>query len=284
MSKVGIVTDSTSCLPPDLVREYDIRIVPATFSIDGKSYMDQVDISSDEFWRLFKGAKQMPTTGAISPGAFVNTFTELAESTDSILCILVSKALSAINESAVQGRDMMQSRYPNLNIEIIDSKISTGAMGFIVLEAARAAWEGKSLHEVARVAQDMIPRVKFVVAMETLKYLIKTGRAPKTAHIGNVLQVKPMIGMVSGTGEVESVGRVRGKRKAMEKLVDMVGDYIDTSKPIHLMVHYTDRFEEGEELKRLAISRYDCAEVYLTSYTPVMASATGPVLCLAFYS
>ncbi len=284
MSGVGIVTDSISCLPPELVKEYDIQVAPAGFSIDGRAYLDQVDITADEFWHLFKNAKEMPTTSSVSPGAFVTAFTELSRSTSDIVCIHYSKVLSTVNEAALQAREIVKSEHPNLNIEIVDSKTATGALGFVVLEAARAARAGKSLAEVVQVAESMVPRVKFFVAMDTLKYLIKIGRAPKVAYIGEVLSVKPIIGMVSGTGFVESLGRVRGSRKAMVKLADMIGDYIDSGKPVHLLVHYTDRIEAGEELRDLATSRYDCAEVYLTPFTPVMACATGPVVALSFYS
>ncbi len=284
MSKVGIVTDSTNCLPAELIKEYDIRVVPCNLAIDGKAYLDQVDITPDEFWRLFKEAKEMPTTGAVSPGAFISVFTELRKSTDNIVCILLPKVLSAINEIAVHAAETVKAEHPNLNIEIIDSKTSGGAMGFIVLEAARAAQAGKSLAEAVQVAQEMVPRVKLILTMDTLKYLIKIGRAPKTAYLGELLQVKPIVGMVNGTGFVDLLGRVRGKRKALLKLVDMVKEYIDTSKPVHIMVHYTDNIEVGEELKDMVTSRYNCAELYLTPYTPVMACATGPVMSLSFYS
>jgi len=90
--------------------------------------------------------------------------------------------------------------------------------------------------------------------------------------------------MVSGTGLVESLGRVNGTKKTMVKLTEMVKDYIDTSKPIHLMVHYTDDIKAGEELNEYATSQYDCTEVHMTPYSPVMASAVGPVVALSFYS
>jgi len=283
MSKVGIVTDSTSCLPTELVKEYGIRIVPVGLVIDGKGYRD-TDLTNEEFWKLFYGAKELPTTNAAIPGDFASAFTDLSKSTDSIACIVLSKALSATHEAAVQARKIVKDEHPNLNIEIVDSKTATGALGFIVLEAARAAQAGKSLAEVVQVAQDMIPRVKCTIGLNTLKYLIKIGRAPKTAVIGDILQVKPIVGMVSGTGLVENLGRVRTKQKAMVKMVDMIKDYIDTNKPVHLMVHYTDGIAAGEELKDIVTSQLDCAEVYLTPYTPVMASATGPVVALSYYS
>ncbi len=283
MSKVGIVTDSINCLPKELIKEYDIRIVPLGLSINGKPYRDQVDITPDEFWKIFKEVKEF-TSGAPAMGDYNEVFKGLAKSTDSIALIVVSKALSATHEAAVQAREVFKSENPGVNIEIIDSRTAAGAQAFIVLEAARAARVGKSLAEVVRVAQDMIPRVKFVLALETLKYLIKSGRAPKTAVIGEFLQVKPIIGMVNNTGVVENLGRVRTKRKAMLRLVEMVKEYIDTSKPVHLNVQYTNRIEDGEELKEMVTSKYNCAEVYLTPYTPVMSGHTGPVVSLSFYS
>jgi len=176
MRKVGIVTDSTNCLPAELIKKYDIRVVPCNLAIDGKAYLDQIDITPDEFWRLFKEAKELPTTGAISLGAFINTFTELGKSTDNVVCILLPKVLSAINEIAIHAAETVKAEHPDLNIEIVDSKTSGGALGFIVLEAARAAQAGKSLAEVTQVVQEMVPRVKLVIALDTLKYLIKIGR------------------------------------------------------------------------------------------------------------
>jgi len=283
MSNVVIVTDSTNCLPPHLIREYGIRIVSVGLVIDGKSYRDS-DLSNDEFWRLFYQAKKLPATSAASPGDFANVFTDIAKSTDAIVCIVLSKVLSATHEAAVQASKIVKTENPNVEIEVIDSKTATGALGFIVLEAAHAAQRGKSIAEVIQVVQDMIPKVKFVVGMDTLKYLIKTGRSPKTGYIGELLQVKPIVGMVSGTGLVELLGRVRGKRKCMLRLAELVKEHIDTTKPIHLMVHYTDGITPGTELKEIVTSGMKCEELYLTPYTPVMASASGPVVALSFYS
>jgi len=283
MSKVGIVTDTINCLPAEVIKEYDIRVVPVALSINGQPYRDQIDITSDEFWKIFPDMKEF-TTGAPPMGDYLSILSDLSKSTDSIMCVFVSKALSAINEAAVQAVEIFKTEQPGVNIEIVDSRTAAGAQGFIVLEAARSAQAGKSLAEVIQVAQDMILRAKFVTAMDTLKYLIKSGRAPKTAYIGELFQVKPLIGMVSNTGLVENLGRVNGKQKAMAKLVDLMKKYIDISKPIHLNVHYTNRIEDGEKLRDLVTSQLNCAEVFLTPYTPVMAGHTGPVVALSFYS
>lgn len=101
--------------------------------------------------------------------------------------------------------------------------------------------------------------------------------------IGDLLQVKPIIGMVTSSGLVDSVGRARGKRKAMLKMVELVKDYVDADKPLHVMVHYTDHPEDGDELKDMVTSLFDCAELYITPYTPVMASGSGPAVAISFY-
>ena len=143
----------------------------------------------------------------------------------------------------------------------------------------------KSYYEIIKIAQDLVPKVKFMFALNTLKYLIKGGRAPKTAVIGEFLQVKPIISIDSDTGLVSSLGKERGKRKAMLKMVDMVKDYADASKPLHVIVHYTDCIEDGIEFRAMITSRYNCTgEVYLTDLTPVMTAHTGPAVGLSFYS
>jgi len=283
MGKVGIVTDTTSCLPPELVKEYGIRIVPVGLVIGGKHYRD-TELTNEQFWQLFYAANGSSTTAAPSPGDFASIYEELGQSCDGIVCILVSKALSATLEVATKGKELVQEKNPGLSIEIIDSKTSAGALGFIVLEAARAARAGKNLNEVVQVANNMIPRVKFVTAMDTLKYLIRSGRAPKTALIGEVLGVKPIIGMVSNTGLVENLGRARGKQKAMSKIVQLAKEHIEPGKPVHAMFHYTDGIAAGEALREMVTSQIECEEVYFTPYTPVMASATGPVVAFAFYT
>jgi DegV family protein with EDD domain len=283
MSKVAIVTDTISCLPPELVKEYGINVVPICLILDGKSYRDQVDIDNDEFWRRFESLEKFSTNAAL-PGDFVNAFNEAGKNTDDIVCTLVSKAMSATYQSAIQAREILKSEKPRLNIEIIDSRIAAGAEGFIVLEAARAAQAGKSRAEVVQVMLDMIPKVKWVCGMDTTKHLIKIGRAPKTIPTEVFLQVKPIIAQLHNTGVVEDMGAARNKEECFQKMVEMVGQNSDTRKPLHVMAHYTSRIEDGQRLAEMLRAKYNCAEVYLTPYSAVMCGTTGPCNAISFYA
>lgn len=283
MSQVGIVTESVSCVPANIVKELGIQVVPVGLVINGKRYQD-TDLTSEEFWKLFSEAKGAATTTGISPEGFVKAYQELSKSTDNIICIVLSHKLSVIHQSAVQAAEILKQENPNLTIEVIDSNTTTGATGFLVIEAARAAQAGKSLTDIVQLVKDMMPKVKWLMAMDTLKYLIRGGRAPKVAVLADIAGIKPITGMVSGLGVVESLARARGKLKAMAKLVELMKAHIDTSKPVHLMVHYTDSIATAEKLRDMIASQIKCAEVHLSPFTPVMAVHTGPVVAISFYS
>jgi DegV family protein with EDD domain len=243
-----------------------------------------VDITLEEISERIEHQKKQPSTTAVSPGDFVDAFTELADSADNVLCILVSKALTATQESAYLARRMTRAQIPGLNIEVVDSKTSAGALGFIVLEAARAAAEGRSHEEILAVTRDMVSRVYYLAALDTLKYLINMGRAPRTGGIGEMLDVKPIIGFVDDTGLTDVVARVRGRRKSISKVVDLIDKYADTRERLHVNVHHSNGVEAADELRSMIVDRYECAEVHLTPYSPAMVSATGPMVGVSFYS
>jgi DegV family protein with EDD domain len=282
MANVGIITDSIACLPPEIIKEYDIRTVPVALNINGKPYRDGVDIKPDGFWEIFDEVKEF-TTGAPALSEYTDIISDLAKTSDGIVGIFVSHALSAIGEAAVQAADLMKKENPDLNIEIIDSRTAAGAQGFLVEEAAKAAREGKSVSEIVQIIKDTIPKVKFTTAMETLKYLIKSGRAPKTAYMGELFQVKPIIGMLNNTGEVENLGRARGWDKAKSKLLDIISENIGSSQNVRFNVHYTNSIEDGEKLKQMVVDRFNPSDIYFTPYTPVMAGHTGPVIAVSFF-
>ncbi len=283
MAKVGIITDSIASLTPELIKEFDIRVIPVPINIDGKSYRDGVDITPDSFWKMFPNIKEL-TTGAPALNEYTKVLDDLSKTTDNIICIFVSAGLSGITEVGIQAADLLKKEKPGVNIEVLDSRTAAGSQAFLVEEAARASRAGKNLKEVVQIVKDMIPRVKFITVMDTLKYLIKGGRAPKTAYMGELFQVKPIIGMLNNTGLVENLGRARGKDKALAKALDIMEKNIDTSRPIKVNAHYTNSIEDGEIFKQMVTKRFNCSVVYFTPYTPVMSAHTGPVIAVSFFS
>ncbi len=281
MSKVGIITDSIASLPPEMVKQYDIKVIPIVMSINGQRYRDQVDISLEEFWKRFDDIIEY-TTSAPSLSEFIEIFKEATRESHEAACCLVSKGLSATYESAVQARDAFVAENPGVKIEIVDSRTAAGAEAFVAIEMAKAAAAGKSLAEVVQAGKDIIPKVGYLTTLETLKYVIRSGRAPKTAYMGELFQVKPIIGQVHDTGMVENMGRARGKEKSWEKIAELMGEFIDTGKPVRINVHYTNSKEDGERLKNMITSKYNCSEVLFTPYSPLISGHTGPLVAVSF--
>ena len=283
MGNISILTDSLAGLPAELIKQYEIKIIPGVLTIDGKNYRDNIDITPDQFWKLFPSIKTY-TTAAPSPGDFMKFFQEAGKTSSDILFIATSKHLSGIYQSAFSAQEILKSENPQLHVQVIDSKYAVGATGFVVIEAKRAAEAGKSLDEVLQTIQGMIGRVKSVASMETLKYLIRSGRAPKTAYIGELFGIKPLVGMISGNGLAESLGTVRGKERSFQRLIEMIAEYADIKKPLHAMVQYTNSLADGQKLAGMVKARYNCTELYITPYTPIIAGHSGPINSIAFYS
>ncbi|MBN1190336.1 MAG: DegV family protein [Dehalococcoidales bacterium] len=283
MSAVAIVADTVSCLPPELIKEYGIIVVPIVLTINGKSYRDLIDMNNVDFWSQFDSMQSF-STAAPSPGDFMEAFKKAGKGGRDVVCALVSKALSATYQSAVQACSILKSDNYPLSIDVVDSRSAIGAEGFVVLEGARAAVAGKSRAEVVGIMQEMTERVKWINGMETTKYVIKVGRAPKTVPTEIFAQLKPMIAQLHNTGVVEDLGAAKSKEECFGKLVDTIGEYTDPGKPVHVNVHYTNNIEDGQKLAEMIKARYQVAELFLTPYSAVLCGTTGPCNAVSFYN
>jgi DegV family protein with EDD domain len=282
--RVVIVTDSTCCLPGDLVEKYDICLVPILIVYEGKSYRDGVDISPGEVYRIMRRRKNLPTTSTPSAGDFLNIYCQLSQEAESILCVTLTSLQSKIFDAALMAKEMAKEIVPNTAIEVIDSRAVAGALGFIVLEAARIASQGAELIQVANAAQSMIHRVNFLAMLDTLFYLARTGRiARAAAWAGSLLNVKPIVEHSPAIGETTPAARPRTRAKAIARMLEIMADRVGDSR-VHVMVHHADELEEGEKLEAEIGSRFNCAELHLTELTPAMGVHAGPgVLGISFY-
>lgn len=281
MSKVAIVTDSTACIPRELESKYDIAVVPQLIVFEGKSYRDGVDMSADEVYRLMRNTDKLPTTSVASPVDFLEVYRQMRQKAESILCVTLSSVQSKAFDVAVIAKEAI----PNTAIEVIDSRTVAGALGFVVLEAARVASQGAELAQVTEAARSMIPRVNHIAMLDTLYYLRRGGRIGKaSAWSGSLFNFKPILEASTSTGRTEALERPRTKAKAVKRLLDIMAERVGDF-PVHVLVHHAGVPEEGEQLKAQVASRFNCAELYLTEFTPMMGAHTGPgMLALCFYA
>jgi DegV family protein with EDD domain len=284
-NKVAIVADSTACLTREMVEQYGITIAPIPLSFQGKIYRDWVDITPSQAYELFlKDPGSFKTAGA-SPGIFLDAYREASKRAKNIVCVTLSTKLSGAYDAAKQAIEEAKKELPQLSVEVVDSKTVTAAEGLVALTAARAAEAGKSLAEVVKAAEEMRDRVIFLALLETIRHVYRTGRIPKIAAVaGSMLSIKPILAISPRTsGVVHFIGAVRSRERGIEKMLKIMRDRVGQS-PAHVAVMHAYAPEDAEKLKERVAAEFNCAELWVTEFSPVMGYATGTgTLGLAFY-
>jgi len=215
---VRIVTDSSCDLPPELVQEMGITVVPLYVRFGEEVYRERVDISLDEFYKRLEQGPIHPVTIQPSPQDFVTAYQKVASEADGIVSIHISSKLSGTFNSALQGKKLLEKDFP---IEVVDSQIITVGLALICIAAAKMAKAGESLASVVEEVKQMLPNIHLLALLDTLKYLQKGGRIGKAkALLGSILNVKPMITLKEG--EVVPAGQTRSRSKGIERLFSFV--------------------------------------------------------------
>ncbi|MRR32738.1 DegV family protein, partial [bacterium] len=210
--KVVIVTDSIAQIPADLVRQYNIRIVPFHVTVKQTTYTDGVDLSVGELYKRMRQEKDLRLmTTAPSVGLFCRTFENCREEgVRRMLYIGVSGQLSGAVNSATAASRMMYTDFGAVQIEIFDSRMATIAQGFLALEAARMADAGAGLEEIVAYIEGERKHVGFIAGFETLEYLARGGRIGKAAYLlSDAIKVVPLV-TLNDEGEVIPVSKVLG--------------------------------------------------------------------------
>jgi len=283
MQKVAIVTDSIACLTKELVAQYDIEIVPLNFYCGDKLYQDWIDITPSEAYQLFLKDSGVFKSSAPSAGDYLDAFRRASNPDRDILCITLSAKLSTTYDAACVARSQAQTQLPHTSIEILDSQIATAAQGFIALAAARETLAGKNLAEVATVAKSVRHRVTLLAVMDTIRYVHRTGRIPKVAsRLGSILNIRPIF--TFNSGRVRLINVVRNKRRGIDQLLRIMKRKVGPN-PVRVAVMHTYAQEEALRLQQRVASEFNCAELWLTEFSPLMGYACGTgTLGLAFYT
>ncbi|AIS52576.1 DegV domain-containing protein [Thermoanaerobacter kivui] len=243
MEKIAIVTDSLSDIPEDLIKTYGIFVVPLTINIEGVAYKDGVDLTKEVFYKLLKEGK-LPTTSQVSPVEFIDVFNDLLKSYDYIIAIILSSKLSGTYQSAVIAKDMVDAK----RVEVIDSRHYSLGNGFLVLQAAKMAVAGFSKEEIVQKIYDLIPKIRYIMAFDSLDYLYRGGRLPKTqAFLGNILSIKPIL--MNEDGELKIVDKVRGQKKVIRWIIDYMKNTGVDFKEREVGLIHTDQQEFLNEIE-----------------------------------
>jgi DegV family protein with EDD domain len=273
MSKVAIVTDSTSYIPKDLRAQYPIFVVPTVLNWGDQSYRDGVDIQATHFFERLKTDPVHPSTSVPSLGEMKEVYAKAAESVEAVVGVHISAKLSNTYAVAREASGLL----PGKDIRVVDSQTTSMAMGFLVLAAGRAAAEGKSADEIVQLVEAALPRVGIVLTPETLTYLQRGGRIGSArAFLGNLLDSKPLLEVRDG--EIKPLERVRSKKKAMGRLVEVVCERLAGKSSVRLAAIHANAAQEATEMLEAARAKLGnaVAASLVADVSPTVAVHTGP--------
>jgi DegV family protein with EDD domain len=280
-----IFSDSCSDLTLKQIEKMNIQIIPLSVDLEGKTYYnypDEREISFQAFYDKLRN-KSVAKTSMVGIGQFLEAFEPYLREGKDVLYIGFSSALSGTYNSAHLAARELQSIYPNQKILTIDSKGASMGLGLLLHYAYLGKMEGKTITQLTAYIESIKLKVTHLFTVDDLGTLMRGGRLSATSHmLGTLLKVKPIL-HVSNEGKLVPIKKVRGRKHALDKMIELTEEYIDTSIEQTIFISHGDCLEEavivGNELKK----KMKIKEIVYGYIGPVIGAHSGPGTIAIFF-
>lgn len=275
MEKIKIIVDSGSSISPKEAKKYNIGIIPFKIHIDGETYTDQIDIESEEFFEKLGKSEGKVTTSIPGVGEFVEILEEyINEGYNKILCFSIGSSLSGMNNMMNLAKNHIENK--DVSIDIIDTKIASLPIYFIATKAAKSVLAGKNYQEIYKDALEDVKKANVFVKADTLDYLVKGGRLPKSiGKVASIMKFTPIFTMKDG--EIKIAKKVIGKKKSFKEIAKIVKEKIQDKKEYILAIGGGDSLEEIKIIKELLKDEIKNAKLFKEMpVPPVFGVHLGP--------
>lgn len=277
MSQVAIVTDSTATIPDEMLKSLNIQWVPYYIHRGNEVLRDLVTIKRKEFYRWLANAREFPKTANPGPGDYEQLYEKLAteDGHDEIISIHMTSKSSGAYQAATIGRSAILERLPQLRIEVIDTLNVSMCHGWAVIEAARAALQGKPVDQILTKINAILPRAQMIQTADTLKYLAMGGRIGKATYmLGSIMNIKPLIGMRDGV--IVPLGKAFTRGSAYKMMVSEVIKAAGEKGKVKIAYVHAAAKEEVLKIKELVGDRVQVAEEIIVELPPSLGVHSGP--------
>ena len=270
--QIALVTDSTCDLPDEFFKKYNINIVPVVVRVGEKNYLDRVEITSSEFYEILKTTDNALSTSQPSLSQYRDMYNKISNQYRSAISLHISESLSGtFNGAQVAAREFKDK----INLQILNSKTTSAALGLLVCEAARLIELERPIQEIVDKLKKYIEKTRIYISIPTLKYIIKSGRInPVKGLIGTLLNLKPVLTLDSEGRAVEAK-KVVGRRQVVKKTLELAVEYAKTvENPRFSIVHVLSPKVAGwykEEILKL----FNKNDVFIMDASPALGLHTG---------
>jgi len=234
-TRVAVVTNSAIVLPPEVIRDNSIRLVPPSFTMDGRTYRDEGDVPMEDIYAYLEQDKPFLTTPG-SPHDYLEAYREVSQWASAIVCLTIPKELSTMFDSARTAMEMAKEVIPEVSIQVLDCGNLAGAQGLIVLAAATRAMAGDSLKQVIAAAEAAIGATGLFLLFKTVRYTARTGRLPGVlAGVGTLLSIKALDTITNG--RVRMVSLHRSMEAGIQRLIKVTAEKVGHTRVTAIVMH-----------------------------------------------
>ncbi|MBZ5202617.1 DegV family protein [Planomicrobium chinense] len=268
MPKIHIVTDSTSDLNPEVIKQYNLHVVPLNIQIGGKTYLDRVDLEPKAFLELMANSPELPKSSQPAPGVFKELYDRLGQNGDQVLSIHMTGGMSGTVESARTAAELTDT-----DVTVVDSRYISHALAFQVLEAADLARAGKTMDEIVARLDLIRENSKLYVILDTLDNMVKGGRIGKgRALVGSILKIKPIASLDGG--EYTPVAKARSYKQVVQYLMDDFKERTQGKQVKGIGIAHAEGFNMANPLKQ-ELEAAGFTDIKMDYTTPVISTHTG---------
>ncbi|KXG77523.1 DegV domain-containing protein [Fervidicola ferrireducens] len=279
MASSVIITDSSCDFPEGALKDLPVKVLemPVALKDDPKKDISHLDIK--EFYDLMRKGKILPTTSQVNAARFMDCFKECLEQGKTPIVIGLSSKLTKSYEAALVAKSNMPE--PD-KVIVIDSKCASLGLGLVVMKAARMAIEGHPPEEIAKAAESYAHRLEHIFTVDSLEHLKRGGRlSTAQAFVGGLLNIKPVLHFVDGG--IEPLEKVRGKRNALKRMLDIMGERAKNLEDQVVGISHADDEEGARELEREIRQRFNPKDVVISWIGPVIGAHAGPGTLALFF-
>ena len=275
MADIKIIVDSGSDIPQDIADKYNIGVISFLSIFGSEQYVQRTEITNEQFFDKLEEYDGIPTTSQTPFGDMLDYFKQQSEEHESVIYFALSSAASGQYQTANLVKSEIEEENPNADFHIVDSQKFSLYIAQTAVHAAQMAKDGKSVDEIITECEKYIKTWRCYLLVDTLKYLEKGGRLSKAAaFVGTMLDIKPILTIEHGL--VESLDKLRGKKKLLDKLIAKIQDDsdFDAENPKFLIVQSDE--DKGQEVCEKLRDEYgeDCIEMY-GEFGPLIGTHVG---------
>ncbi len=277
MREFIVATESNADLSKEYVKENNICVIPHYYTVDIEEYGGDKELTHKEFYDEMRAGKKVGT-GASNPAVIHERFTEIAKEGKDILFISFSSALSSGINNIRLGAEEIMEEFPECKIIVIDTLSASVGEAMMVKMALELKADGKTIEETANAINEVVPHLSIVFSVDDLEYLYRGGRLSKTsAVLGSLIQLKPLL-KIDAEGKLTAFGKVRGRKKSMQALLDeaesKMGSYKDKQSVVGIM--HGDCIEDVEIFKSMITEKFGYTEFMVSNIGPSIGAHSGP--------